>query len=376
MKEIKLSRLQKTGLFFVLLVVAALIGFRFHERLQLRLDPEPSRAPSPPAVEVIKARPEIFVEFRNFQGEILADDHAIISARTTGKVIKVYPRQGESVSQGDLLVTLDHEEQLRELDRIRAAGDRIRGDFDLADKQLARQKELFDRGIIPRDSLDVAEHRVLALRAQLRENRAGLELLLQRLKYVEESAPLDAVVQKVHVQQGELVFPGIPLVELVSLMNLKAVFSVPQNEVFGLMPGMPVSIEIPALDYTSFSSVIYSINPALEQGTRNLTATSFFPGNADRVRPGMAVNVLVDLQQTHEAIMIPDQAVQRMGTQAWVYIVVDDQVHKRKIEPGPSRQGLVMVLKGLDEGELVVVTPDQRLRDQSRVSVIMNQDAK
>ncbi len=376
MKEIKLSRLQKTGLFFVLLVFAALIGFRFHERLQLRLDPEPSRTPSPPAVEVIKARPEIFVESRTFQGEILADDHAVISARTTGKVIKVYPRQGESVSQGDLLVRLDHEEQLRELDRIRAAGDRIRGDLDLADKQLARQKELFAREIIPRDSLDVAEHRVLALRAQLRENQAGLELLLQRLKYVEESAPFEAVVQKVHVQQGELVSPGIPLIELVSLMNLKAFFSVPQNEASGLMPGMPVSIEIPALDYTSFSSLIHSINPALEPGTRNLTATSFFPVNADRVRPGMAVNVGVDLQQAHEAIMIPDQAVQRMGTQAWVYVVADDQVHKRKIEPGPSRQGQIMVLKGLDEGELVVVTPDQRLRDQSRVSVIMAQDAK
>lgn len=376
MKEIKLSRLQKTGLFFVLLVFAVLIGLRFHERLQLRLDPEPSRTVPYPSVEVLEIKFETFVESRTFQGEILTDDHAVISARTTGKVIKVYPRQGESVSQGDLLVKLDHEEQLRELDRIRAAGDRIRGDLDLADKQLARQKELFAREIIPRDSLDVAEHRVLALRAQLRENQAGLDLLLQRLKYVEESAPLDAVVQKVHVQQGELVSPGRPLVELVSLMNLKAVFSVPQSEAFGLMPGMPVSIEIPALDYASFSSLIHSINPALEPGTRNLTATAFFPGNADRARPGMAVNVHVDLQQTHEAIMIPDQAVQRMGTQAWVYIVLDDQVHKRKVEPGPSKQGLVMVLKGLDEGELVVVTPDQRLKDQSQVSVIRKQGVK
>jgi membrane fusion protein, multidrug efflux system len=376
MKVVKLSRLQKTVLVLVLLILGALIGFRFHERLQLRLDPEPARTQAPPAVEVIRAQPEIFVESRAFQGEVLADDHAVISARITGKVIKVYPRQGESVSQGDLLVKIDHEEQLRELDRIRAAGDRIKGDLDLADKQLARQKELFAGEIIPRDSLDVAEHRVLALQAQLRENQAGLELLLERLKYVEESAPFDAVVQKVHVQHGELVSSGRPLVELVSLVNLKAVISVPQKDGPGLMPGMPVSIEIPALDNISAASVIHSINPALEPGTRNMTATAFFPGNTGRIRPGMAVNAHVDLRKLHEAIMIPDQAVQRIGTQAWVYIVAGDQVHKRKIEPGPSRQGRVMVLKGLDEGELVVVTPDQRLKDQSFVSVIMKKDVK
>lgn len=376
MKEVKLSRLQKTGLVLVLLILAALTGLRFHERLQLRLDPVPARTAPPPAVEVIRAQPEKFVETRIFQGEVLADERAVISAGTAGRVIKVGPGQGEQVSRGDLLVRLDHEEQLRELDRIRAAGDRLKGELDLADKQLVRQKELFAREIIPRDSLDVAEHRVLALQAQLRENQAGLELLLERLKYVEESAPYDAVVQKVHVQQGELVSPGSPMVELISLVNLKAAFSVPQSDVSGLMPGMRVSIEIPALDNVLVSSVIHSINPALEPGTRNVTATSFFPGNEGRVRPGMAVRVQVDLRQTEKAIVVPAHAVHRLGTQTWIYVVLENQVWKRKVETGPARHGRVMIIEGLDEGELVVVTPDQRLKDQDRVSVIMKQDGK
>lgn len=376
MNKIKLSRLQKTALTFALLVLAVVIGFRFHERLELRLDPEPSRTVPYPLVEVLEIKFETFVESMIFQGEVQADDRAVISARATGKVLKVYPAEGESVSRGNLLVRLDHEEKNRELERIRAVEDRLRSDFDLADKQLSRQKELFAREIIPRDSLDVAEHKVVALKAQLRENQAGLALLLEQLKYVEESAPFNGLVQKTYVQKGELVSPGKPLLELVSLENLKAFFSVPQNDASKLMPGMPVSMHIPALDDSEVSSVIHSINPALEPGTRNMTATAFFPGNADRARPGMAVNVHVELNKTQEAVIIPAQAVQRLGTESWVYTVEDNHARKRKIETGPTRQGRVMVLKGLEEGELLVVTPDQRLKDQSQVSVIRKQGAK
>ncbi len=358
----RLSWPQRLIVTIVLVLLAVWIGLAGAERLSARFDPEPARAVPPPAVETLAASAETAVVERTYRGTVEAEGRARISARITAQILEIPHREGALVRQGEVLARLDDEELRRDAARLEAVGDRLEGELATARREAARQEDLFRRSLTPERSLDDARQRAHTLEAQIRENAAALGLVERRLTYAEERAPFDALVQRVHASEGELGATGQPLVEVVALNGLKAVVQVPQGDVAHLRPGMTVRLEVAALGRT-WSAQVDRLYPALDAGSRNATLAAFFPEDADRLRPGMAVQAHVELEQIEGAVRLPAQSMHGEGPERRVYVLEDGRARERTVQVAVARAGEYLITAGLEDGEQVIVTADPRLED-------------
>lgn len=362
-----LSRTQRLAAIVAIGLLVALVALATVQRWQERRHPEPSRARPAPAVEVLELRPASFSLARAYRGTVEADSRAVVSARLTARLLTVHHREGAAVSAGEPLLSLDDAELRREVERLRAVGERLAGELEIADRQLERDRELHARKLIPERTLDESLQRTRTLEAQERENRAALRLVDTRLGYTIERAPFDGIVQRNYVHEGELAALGQPLIELVSSAGLKAVVTVPQSDSALIESGQAVELEVPAL-HRSWMATVDRIYPALDQATRNATFAAFFPPSA-AVRPGLAVTARVELEARPDAISVPAHAVHRDVSGTWVWLLDDGRARRRDVQPGLSRQGTTLIEAGLTAGERVIVTADQRLSDGSPVTV-------
>jgi RND family efflux transporter MFP subunit len=367
----RLSWPQRLVVTLVLVLLAAWIGLAGAERLSARFDPAPARAVPPPAVETLAVAAETAVVERVYRGTVEAEGRAHISARLTAQILEIPHREGTLVRRGDVLARLDDEEPRREAARLEAVGDRVEGELATARREAARQEDLFRRAMTPERNLDDARQRVHTLEAQIRENAAALGVMQRRLSYAEERAPFDALVQRVHANEGELAATGQPLVELVALDRLKAVVQVPQGDASHLRPGMTVRLEVPALG-RSWPARVDRLYPALDAGSRNATLAAFFPEDATAVRPGMAVQAHVELEQIEGAVRLPAQAVLGEGPERRVYVLEDGRARERPVQVAVARAGEYLITAGLEAGERVIVTADPRLGDGLPVEAAEN----
>lgn len=366
-RQARLSRGQRLAAAGIVALLVIVIGLSAVQRLQEKRHPEAPRTRQAPAVEVLEVRPSPFGVTRAYRGSVEADARAVVSARITARVVAIHHREGALVPKGEPLVTLDDAELQREAERLRAVAQRLAGELEMANRQLARDRELRAEGLVPERTLDESLQRARTLEAQHRENRAALALLDTRLAYTIERAPFDGIVQRNHVQPGELAALGQPLIELVSGVALKAVIAVPQADIALLEPGQAVRLEVPALRL-AWPAELDRIYPALDEGTRNATVAAFFPGDAG-VRPGMAVTAHIELEAREQAITLPAHAIWRDDSGAWVWLLENGVARRREVVPGLTRQGVTLIEAGLAAGDRVIVTADRRLADGEAVTV-------
>ncbi len=374
----KLSLIQRITVSLGLIALIVWVGWGVAGRVQSRLHPEPARAAPPVAVETLLVRHEAVTFARGFQGTVQAEDQAVISARIGGVVREVPVREGQSVARGEILAVLDDAELRQEMERLQAIGQRISGELELARTNLEREEQLYRQGGISQATLDATRQRVQSLEAQQDENQTNQELVGIRLGYVRESAPFAGLVQRVFVTQGEYAGPGQPLVEVVSLERLKVVVSVPQSDAAGIRLGQAVRLMVPALNGQAWEARVDRIVPTLEERTRSLSLTAFFPDQARGealltsavLRPGMAVTAHVHLNDDpspEQVIMIPARAVRRDKSQAWAFVLQDGRAVRRELELGPTRDGRILVQSGLQAGEVLITTFDPRIAQDAVV---------
>lgn len=364
----RLSLSQRLLGLLVLVLLLIALGFAVSQRLAERLDPEPSQAAPPPTVQVQHVAMEPFVELRAYRGSVEAETQTTVSARISATVLEIPYREGTTVEPGQVLVRLDDEELRKELERLNAIASRLEGELSLARREQARQEDLYQRQHTPEHLLDEARQRVKSLTAQLRENQATIALARIRLSYTEERAPFAGIISRVNVHEGELATAGRALIELVAIDRMKAVLSVPQSDAAMLAQGQSVELEVGALD-KRWQGTVDRLYPTLDPTTRNTAIAVFFPISANGLRPGMTVHGHVELARYPKAVRVPVHAVYHDAQHSWVFLLEDGEAHRRQVETGQSRGGLVHVLKGLEEGELLITTADPRLVDGLKVVV-------
>lgn len=338
-------------------------------RLSARLAP-PEVLPVPPLlVETLELEPRPFVLQMRYSGSVEAERRATLAARLSSSVLEREVSEGTMVVKGQRLMRLDDTEQRQELQRLKAAADRIGADLDYWQKQLRVDQRLFREGSITERSFQETRRQVETLRASQAENRHAQATAMTRLGYAEIHAPFDGVVQTIPVQVGETVAPGKALLELVSLESLKAVISAPQSDRKQLHLGLAVQLHIPHLERT-WSGAVDRIRPALDERSRNVTLEVFLPRRPGvGVYPGMSVEAVLELARHHEALSLPLHALQQRGGEQGVYLRKGELAEWRTVETGAAQDGWARVLDGLAAGDEVITTPYPALQPGSRVEV-------
>jgi membrane fusion protein, multidrug efflux system len=339
-------------------------------------DASPAAAAGQPArqavpVEVAEARQDPLSVRLTSVGSLEADNVVEVRPETSGTVAAIAVDEGDAVRRGQVLVRLDAREPAAELAAAEAAVSRLATELDNLETRLERNRGLFDKGAISRQTLDDLESGRAAAAARLREAEAQRDLAARRLEKSVLTAPFAGRVGQRSVYPGDYVQEGDALFALVDDDPLKVEFSVPEQYVGRLEPGTPVTVMVRSLPGERFEGRVVFIGPRIDPASRTASLKAAVPNADGRLRPGQFADVELELERRENALVVPEAAVVPRGGENFVFVVAPDgTAGERRVELGQRESGRVEVRAGVRAGERVVVAGQQRLRDGTPVELV------
>lgn len=282
-------------------------------------------------------------------GSLRADESVIIRPEISGRITRIGFEEGQQVEKGSLLFQLDDSVNRAQIAQAQA-------NVVLSTRNAQRAEELFARQLIPTSDRDTATAALDTDTAALRLARAQADKTVIR-------APFSGRIGLRSAAVGDYVNPGQDLVVLEDLDRIKLEFRLPELALSDTRPGQPVQVELDAYPGESFAAELYAIDSRIAGETRSFAARALLDNADGRLRPGLFARVRLVVERKAQALIVPEQAVQVRGAQAFVYAVQDGRAMEREIRIGERRNGELEVLSGLKGDEQIVVRGLQSLRN-------------
>lgn len=339
------------------------IGTYKYMQIQAAIKAGSSRTMPPTTVTTAIAKEEEWSATRTAIGTVVAVNGVMVSADLGGVVREITFESGRRVAAGQLLVRLETATERAQLAQAQAS-------WDLAKLNLERAEKLIERGVIAQSDLD-------RYRAEARQAEASVDALRAIIDRKTIVAPFSGVLGIRQVNLGQRLSEGDAIVELQSLDPVYVNFSLPQGDVNALKVGAQVRVTSDD-GVTTQTGRITSINSVIDPSTRNVQVQATFANRGEALRPGMFVDVLVDLGAPTTAITLPTSAIAYAPYGNSVYVVEELKdpagkaykgVSQRFVKTGRERGDQVAVLTGLKPGEEVVSAGAFKLRPAMAVEV-------
>lgn len=279
-----------------------------------------------------------------------------VSAQVSGRVSAVNFDAGDYVKAGSVIVRLSAQELSSAVAGSQAQVAQAAATLDSARANYERQKQLFQQKFISQAAFDRATAEFRAAEAASRAARAGAGQSAAVSSYTVITAPFSGVVAARHVELGETVTPGKPLMTGFDPKDMRVVANIPQYKLAEVKAAPRVAVEIPSLNKWIDATGV-TVLPSADSATHSLKVRIDLPTNLDGVIPGMFARAHFSVGSARK-LAIPANAVVRRSEVTAVYVVKQDKVSLRQIRLGVANaRGQVEVLAGLNAGEVIALEP-------------------
>ncbi|HTJ46229.1 MAG TPA: efflux RND transporter periplasmic adaptor subunit [Kofleriaceae bacterium] len=299
-------------------------------------------------------------------GSIKPDQQSKVASDIAGRAIAVMVDSGSRVKQGDPLIRLDTSNAQINSQEVNAQLEAARAQWNMAQTDCQRAKELLDKGAITKQQYDrettnctAAQQNVAAIAARARQ--AGKSITDGVVR-----APFTGVVQAKMVEVGEWVAPGMPVVQLIDDDPLKVDISVPESAAPYVKEGLDVELDAVAYPKDKFHAKVTKVGVALNQMPRALVCEATVdPGSP--LKSGMFVTVKVTLGMQPMPV-VPKSALAQRGTTWRLWVVVKGHLEERVVQLGPELAGgKVAIADGVKAGDKVAAQVTEQVADGARV---------
>lgn len=304
---------------------------------------------------VISARVSMPQQYR-VDGVVEARQQATLSAEVAGKIETVNFDVDDFVEKGEVILRIRDLDYRAQQQKARAALDEANA--NLLDMQLEfkRSQDLRQQKLISQAVFDKASANLKAAKARKASAEAGLAQADEQLDHTVLRAPYSGVVVERHVEPGETVNPGQPIMTGYGLGELRVSAQVPQSIIGGLRRYRSAQVILLEDGQTLEVSKI-TIHPFANPQNHSFPVRLDLPAMESKLYPGMLVKVALSFGST-ERLLLPQQAlVSRSEVNAVYVIAADGKLSFRQVRPGNRYGEQVEILAGLDENEVVALDP-------------------
>jgi RND family efflux transporter MFP subunit len=314
-------------------------------------------------------------------GNLVGDATVSVAPRTAGRLEEISVRLGDRVARGQRIAKIEDYELVEQVKQAEAAQEvslatirQREADLKLAQTNVERNRDLFKRQLLPKQTLDDNEARYQAAiaqldlaRAQNMQAQARLEELRIALGNTVITSPVNGFVAKRGVDPGAFVSQNAPIVEVVDITRVRLVANVVEKDLRQLTAGNPTIVQVDAYPGETFTGRIARVSPVLDPTTRTAPIEIEIPNRDFRLKPGMYARVGITTGSKKDALVVPANAVVDLGGRRGVFLPRNDTAVFRVVQVGLEQQTLVEVLGGLTENEQVITTGAAALRDGDRI---------
>lgn len=280
-------------------------------------------------------------------GTVLPDESVELSSEASGKITAIYFREGERVSKGDLLITINDADLQAQLKRFKYQ------EALLVEREF-RQRKLLEKEAVSQEVYDRAL-------ADLNTNRAEMLMVEAQIAKTRVTAPFDGVIGLRMVSEGSYITPNTRIASLVKMQPVKVEFSIPEQYASDVKQGNEISFTIGSTKKT-YEASVYAVEPIIDQSTRTLRIRAIYPNPGLDVIPGSFATVELVLRTYQEAVTIPTEAlVPMLGTQM-VYLFKNGMAEPVEVQTGIRTRDMIQITSGLNPGDTLLTTGILQLR--------------
>ncbi len=278
-----------------------------------------------------------------------------------GRIAEVNYDVDDFVPKDSILIRFRETEQRAGLAQAQAQVRAAQARFDEARKNFKRAQNLYANKNISKADLDASRANMDTSKAQIEAAQAAVEQAQEQVDYTVVRAPYDGIVTARHVEPGESVNPGQPLMTGFSLEKLRVRADVPQRVIYSIRELKSARIIHPDPGQASIPAENITIFPYASERSNTFTVRTELPAGTADLFPGMLVKVAFTTGK-RTTLIIPMSAVVYRSEVVGVYVVdkKTNKVQLRQVRTGAETDdGMIEVLAGLAEGELVALDPIQ-----------------
>jgi len=326
-----------------------------------------------------------------------------ISATTPGEVVEIAVREGDRVSKGDFLLQLDPvavsagaSAQAEAVEAARAEAAQAEAQLTYAAEEYKRKRTLAEEDLVPRSELQAARAELLtrqaaveAARRRVAQARAGLVSARHDVSRVTITSPIDGIVTRVNVEEGEVAMigtmnqPGTILLTISDLGVMEATVDVDETDIVHVETGQPAEVSIDAFPARTFAGTVTEVasSPRIEPtaigpaaGSTDFEVVITLADSLPVTRSGLSSSADIRTAEREDALSIPVQSLvvrqvadetasEGIDEREGVFIVRDGKARFVPVSVGIAGERHFEVVGGLEGGERVVAGPYQALRD-------------
>jgi cobalt-zinc-cadmium efflux system membrane fusion protein len=275
---------------------------------------------------------------------------AVMTAHVSGTVTGITRRLGDRVESGEVLAIVES----REASAMTAQRDIAQSKVALARSAMAREKELFDKLVTPRQDLERAQSELEAAEAELRRAQAAMEAehVTRDGKAVAIVSPLSGIATSRTTTLGMFVRPETELFRVSDPRFIDvdaAVTAVDAQRI-----AMGDQARVITRSGTTAKAVVRSVTPTVNEQTRSATVVLDPLPNQPPLTPGEVVQAIITPKNAAPVgVVVPEDAVQNVGGRSVVFVRTAEGFRVQPVMVGARGAGRVTILSGLNMGEII-----------------------
>lgn len=326
---------------------------------------DPSLSEKARLVEIVKVEPQLFERFIEVQGTVTADERINVSAEIPGRITNLYVEEGDRISKGNKIASLDLEGLEKQIDEVETS-------LELANDVFARQERLWNQNI-------GSELQYL----QAKNNKERLEKNLETLRYnLSKSilyAPLSGIIENEMLGEGEMALTGMPIVTILNTSKLRVKADIPERYIKLIQSNQDVEVIFPALDETHRGRITL-IGTAIDPANRTIGVEIRLLDKSRFLKPNLLAEVKLREIQVENALVIPvEYVLQEVDGSSFVYTVnrSNNEVRAKKtyITTGEAYESRIVIQEGLQDGMELVTTGARNVSDGELIEVQLTNES-
>lgn len=312
-------------------------------------------------VTVTEVKPTVFKHYVEIQGNVNTKENLVIYPEYSGVLTKVLVQEGQMVSKGQLLATIDDGGLNQQLSQM--------------ETQLALAKTTFERQErLWKDKIG-SEIQYLQAKTNYEAQQKSVNQLKQQLEKTTITAPFSGVIDEILSEQGQVVAPGMnQLFRIINLSNMYVDAEIPENYITNIKVGTKVNVYFPVLNDTLISEV-RQVGNYINPNNRTFKIEIAINNQEKMVKPNMTALLSINDYVNDSTLVLPIALLSENAEgENYVYAIKKDSKNrkyadKRTVTLGKLQNGMVEILEGIKTGDAIIKEGAKLVRNEEQVII-------
>jgi membrane fusion protein (multidrug efflux system) len=320
-----------------------------------------------PLITSIIAKSAEFKHYLELQGNVQTKENLIITPEMSGILSRVYVKEGDKVSKGQLLAKIDDGGLSQQFSSAQIQADLLKTTYD-------RQKRLWDQKI-------GSEIQYLQTKSSYESAVESVNQVKQQLAKSDIRAPFSGVIDDVITEQSNMVAAGqTQLIRIVNLSDMYIETDVPEDYITSITNGKDVEVTFPVLGKRIDGKIRQTgnfINPA----NRTFKVEIAVPNKDKSIKPNLTARLKLNDYSSKNAILIPQSIIsENADGEQYIYILENKNGEKATarqliIKAGKTQGDMIEIISGLKENDEIVKEGARSIKDGQTVKIINNNNS-